>query len=191
MTWAMHTIGYLDLHDTDEAAKNFEKSYSVYVRKPFFVWSETMPGQPAAGNFITGAGGFLQSIINGYGGVRLHFNYMSISNFYVPPKSQSLNFKGLTYLNNRFSLTITSQGATITFVEIDVNHKLKITKNPSKEEYGPQKGTSITLKNDEELILEADQYPFGECKMKEVSASTKVQLSIISVSIFTFLINFL
>lgn len=37
MTWAMHTIGFLDLGDVNKAAEMFDKSYSNYVREPFKV----------------------------------------------------------------------------------------------------------------------------------------------------------
>jgi hypothetical protein len=48
----MHTIGFLDLDDEVEAKKVFERSYSLYTREPFKVWSEVLPGVEGAGNFI-------------------------------------------------------------------------------------------------------------------------------------------
>ncbi len=54
MTWSMHAIGFLDIKDEEEAAKNFEKAWSVYTHEPFLTWSENQPNIPAAGNFITG-----------------------------------------------------------------------------------------------------------------------------------------
>lgn len=167
MTWAMHTIGFLDLNDEADAAKLLERSYSLYTREPFKVWSEAIPGVDGAGNFITGAGGFLQSIINGYGGVRLHFDRLTISNFYVPPFSSSLQFNGITYLNNRFSLVITDDQATVTFKEIDREHPVKVTLNPSNTVTTPSVGAVFRFKRNEELVIEPTKNPFGTCTMKE------------------------
>lgn len=94
MTWAMHVIGHLELNELNEASVMFERSYKPYIREPFNVWSEAPPGTNGAGNFITGAGGFLQSIINGYGGVRLHFDRLEITKTLVPPGTTNLTFNG-------------------------------------------------------------------------------------------------
>lgn len=94
MTWAMHVIGHLDLNEINEATELFNRSYQPYMRKPFNVWTETMEGVGGAGNFITGAGGFLQLIINGYGGVRLHNDYLKISNIRLPPGTNRLTLNG-------------------------------------------------------------------------------------------------
>jgi trehalose/maltose hydrolase-like predicted phosphorylase len=66
MTWGMHSIGFLELdgQDTDKSYRLFNKSYAN-VKDPYFVWTESPSG--GAINFITGAGGFLQTYLNGYG----------------------------------------------------------------------------------------------------------------------------
>lgn len=68
MTWAMFAIGHWDVGDVDEAEALFNRSFAN-VQQPFGVWTETPSGGTT--NFITGAGGFLQAVINGLGGVRL------------------------------------------------------------------------------------------------------------------------
>ena len=68
MTWAMFAVGYLDVGSNDLAYSNFVRGYAN-VQQPFQVWRETPTG--GAINFLTGAGGFLQSVIFGYGGLRL------------------------------------------------------------------------------------------------------------------------
>ena len=68
MTWAMFAIGHWDVGDVDAAQALFNRSFAN-VQQPFGVWTETPTG--GATNFITGAGGFLQAVINGLGGVRL------------------------------------------------------------------------------------------------------------------------
>lgn len=69
MTWGMHSIGYLDLQDYPQAAKFFNMSFQDNMHAPLQVWTETPDGN--AVNFITGAGGFLQTVIAGYPGVRI------------------------------------------------------------------------------------------------------------------------
>jgi Glycosyl hydrolase family 65 central catalytic domain len=167
MTWAMHTVGFLDLQDQVEAAKVFERSYSVYTREPFKVWSEVIPGVQGAGNFITGAGGFLQSIINGYGGVRLHFDRLSITNFFVPPQSTSLDFSGIAYLNNRFSLRITGEQAEVKFTGVNPFRQIKATLRGSQSFESVNVGLTITFNRSQELVLEPINNPFGICEMKE------------------------
>eukprot|EP00981_Chlorochromonas_danica_P008125 scaffold2028_cov181-Ochromonas_danica.AAC.3 len=71
MTWGMHSIGYLDLSDYTQAAKYFNMSFQDNLHSPLQVWTETPDGN--AVNFITGAGGFLQTMIAGYPGVRINF----------------------------------------------------------------------------------------------------------------------
>jgi trehalose/maltose hydrolase-like predicted phosphorylase len=68
MTWSAFAIAYLDLNMTVEAAKFFQLSYAN-SHVPYGVWTETPTGGSV--NFITGAGGFLQGVMFGYGGIRV------------------------------------------------------------------------------------------------------------------------
>jgi hypothetical protein len=68
MTWAMFAIGHWDAGDVDKAQTLFNRSFAN-VQEPYGVWTETPSGGTT--NFITGAGGFLQAVINGLAGVRL------------------------------------------------------------------------------------------------------------------------
>lgn len=176
MTWAMHTVGFLDLHDEEEAAKVFERSFNQYTREPFKVWSEVIPGTVGAGNFITGAGGFLQSVINGYGGVRLHFDRLSITNFYVPPQSTSLEFSGITYLNNLFSLSISGTQAIVKFIRLDPEHIIKVHLG-DKEFTQTEILSGITFNRDQELNMEAAIKPFNTCEMKKTEMGQKAGVS--------------
>lgn len=42
------------------------------------MWSES-PNESGALNFITGMGGFLQALIFGYGGVRIHLDHLEVN----------------------------------------------------------------------------------------------------------------
>uniref|UniRef100_A0A1B0CRF8 Protein-glucosylgalactosylhydroxylysine glucosidase n=1 Tax=Lutzomyia longipalpis TaxID=7200 RepID=A0A1B0CRF8_LUTLO len=113
MTWSMHVVGHLDIGELEEAAENFRKSYN-YIRTPFMVWSEVVEGFEGAGNFITGAGGFLQGIINGYAGVRLHQESLTIERPRIPPGITSLTINRITYLGSTFSITLHENDAAVT-----------------------------------------------------------------------------
>jgi len=72
MTWSMFAVGYFSIKVTDTAMEYFLKGFP-----PFYEWYEAAGGAGCRGqfpqcysNFITGAGGFLQSIWAGLGGLR-------------------------------------------------------------------------------------------------------------------------
>ncbi|GMI29495.1 hypothetical protein TeGR_g5640 [Tetraparma gracilis] len=72
MTWAMHAVGFLELLEesdsADDAGALFNRSFAN-VKEPFLTWTETPEG--GAVGFITGAGGFLQGLYSGWGGLRV------------------------------------------------------------------------------------------------------------------------
>ncbi|XP_035912953.1 protein-glucosylgalactosylhydroxylysine glucosidase-like [Anopheles stephensi] len=115
MTWAIHTIGHLDLNEPDHAAAMFRKSYKQYLRAPFHVWSENGDGADGAGNFITGAGGFLQSLINGYAGVRLRHGKLVIANARLPPGTTRLFLPELNFGGVKFALDVGQNSFRVTF----------------------------------------------------------------------------
>ncbi|XP_038111068.1 protein-glucosylgalactosylhydroxylysine glucosidase isoform X2 [Culex quinquefasciatus] len=127
MTWAIHAVNHLDLGEEREAARRFEQSYRDYVRGPYRVWSEVGPGQSGARNFITGAGGFLQAVINGYGGVRVFLDHLEIQNSRLPPGSAtSFKIKGLQYLGARLTLTVTTSSTKLSVEQICQNMAIQI-----------------------------------------------------------------
>ena len=90
MTWGMHAVGYLELNDGlggydggheeggpqkdddgddgDVINSNFNRSFAN-AQPPFYVWTETPTG--GAVNFLTGVGGFLQTVLFGLPGMRV------------------------------------------------------------------------------------------------------------------------
>eukprot|EP00937_MAST-01D_sp_MAST-1D-sp2_P001773 g1773.t1 len=78
MTWGAFALAFKDAGLHADAAAYFEKGHALNNRGPFFAWHEGLPIDCAGGrepcdhqgcpNFLTGAGGFLQSVINGYAG---------------------------------------------------------------------------------------------------------------------------
>ena len=84
-------------------------------------------------NFLTGAGGFIQSIQNGYGGLKMYDNYMLLA-----PKDVSLlgakfiKMRGVNYLGGSFDLTFDGTIATINILNgpsvnsQTTNYKLRV-----------------------------------------------------------------
>lgn len=117
MTWAMHAIGHIDLEDYTSAANMFRKGYAPYLRTPFMVWSEATEEFEGVGNFITGAGGFLQSVINGYGGVRFHPEHLEIRRTVLPPGTTKLTINSIQYLKAKLKIVCEADKTTITVLE--------------------------------------------------------------------------
>ncbi len=70
MTWSVFAIGWMNVHNYSRASALFQRGYVNNVNPPFNVWSEVPHGRGTI-NFITGAGGFLQSALFGALGMRI------------------------------------------------------------------------------------------------------------------------
>lgn len=94
MTWSMHAIGHLEIETLSE--EMFNRTYVTYMQSPYFVWNEYSNGYSGgAGNFITGAGGFMQLIMYGFAGIRINVDSLSIRKPQLPPNTNELKFNGL------------------------------------------------------------------------------------------------
>jgi len=102
MTWGMHAIGYIMSGKGYEAqaAANFDRSFAN-VKQPYLIWTETPTG--GATNFITGAGGFLQTITFGYFGLRIHRDHVTLSPSMMEGATVMEN-RGLQYLGRSFTV---------------------------------------------------------------------------------------
>ena len=114
MTWSMFSLGWLDAHDQAEAASNFVRG-GANQQPPFKVWTETPRGGTV--NFITGAGGFLQSLINGYVGVRIEKEQLKLVPAPQPPNVTQLRLRGVHYLGNRIAIAIRAKAFTVALLE--------------------------------------------------------------------------
>jgi len=109
MTWGMFSLGYLELGDYASAASYFNQSFAN-AQQPFLVWTETPTGGTT--NFITGAGGFLQAVLFGYGGWRLHSDHINFNPNLIESTSW-IRFRGVNYLGNTFNFAYNQQNITI------------------------------------------------------------------------------
>lgn len=87
------------------------------VRKYLFtinqVWTERRDSWGAV-NFITGAGGFLQAVIYGYGGFRLQDSELAF-NPTLPPEVTKMSIR-LNFLGSCMDFVISERNLTITIV---------------------------------------------------------------------------
>lgn len=125
MTYSLTVINYLEIDETNEAQKILARSYQPYLRAPFNVWNEVVANGTGATNFITGAGGFLQTIFNGYLGLRYHLDRLEI----IKPKLPLVNVtriyvRGFTYLSSKFSLKVEREHKSLMFYELADELKL-------------------------------------------------------------------
>lgn len=146
MTWSMHAIGHLDLQDNYKAAFMFNKSYLGYVREPFKVWSELQRPDIGAVNFFTGMGGFLQTLIFGYGGIRIHLDRLEITRPQLPPDTKTFKIQGIRYLGSRLNLEIQNSSALLLMISINDNWPLVL--DNGKQNVTLLSGMTVTLTGD-------------------------------------------
>jgi trehalose/maltose hydrolase-like predicted phosphorylase len=109
MTWALFAIGWLDIGEHGRALALFRRGYAN-ARAPFQVWTEGADGGGCI-SFLTGAGGFLQSVINGYLGVRLGAESLILRPVAPPGNATALAVRGLNWHGRRLKLRVDATGA--------------------------------------------------------------------------------
>ena len=95
------------------------------MQKPFFVWTEsTTPKQHKSlkdhgcYNFLTGTGGFIQSVVYGYGGIRFKKGLLEMQP-QLPPNATHFKLRGINYASvGQLSLALNE-----TVVEICLSSK--------------------------------------------------------------------
>lgn len=134
MTWGMHSVNFLDIKDFVEADRLFFRSFRENIRKPFNVWTEVGPEFVGAINFITGAGGFLQVILDGYGGVRPKLGWLNIRHPRPLPTEGSMTIEGLRFLGSKYNIFVDRTESWVQFTELSSNKPLKIIYGDGSEE---------------------------------------------------------
>jgi len=102
MTWGMFSAGYVELGEGFEsaAAANLNRSFAN-AQAPFLVWTETPTG--GAPNFLTGAGGFLQTAFQGYTGLRLNDTALALRP-QLPEGAGTIKLRGFAYRGRRLDI---------------------------------------------------------------------------------------
>ncbi len=123
MTWGMHAIGYIEANQLATAAANFNRSFAN-SQAPFGVWTETPTGGTT--NFLTGIGGFLQTVLFGYPGVRLNTT-LAVAPVLLEFAS-SVRLRGIHFVyGSVFQLDYDARTVTFTLVVPPTTGKLLLT----------------------------------------------------------------
>jgi trehalose/maltose hydrolase-like predicted phosphorylase len=109
MTWSMTAVGYLEIGQPSVAAAYFKEGYAN-IQEPFNIWLETPTG--GATNFLTGAGGFLQSVMFGYGGLRLNGTALWLDP-QLPLDTAGIRLLGIEYLASTLDIEWNSTTVTV------------------------------------------------------------------------------
>ena len=140
----------IDLKNYTLAAETFRKSL-LNIHPPFNIISETPDPYKhfldmGSFNFLTGAGGFLQSVQNGYGGLRANDDFLLLN---PQPFTQlnvtSMKLRGVHYVGGKFDLFFDGTKATITVTQLPINRTCFIIEDSfgSKKEIGPNRPISF------------------------------------------------
>uniref|UniRef100_A0A7S2I3Z8 Glycoside hydrolase family 65 C-terminal domain-containing protein n=1 Tax=Alexandrium andersonii TaxID=327968 RepID=A0A7S2I3Z8_9DINO len=117
MTWSMFAIGWFSVGNYQRSVPHFLKGFHN-AQPPFGVWTEYPAGAkdfPGCVNFVTGAGGFLQSLVFGTSGMRMRRDGL---HFDPPPPSATgtaarrLVLHSFHYLGWRLRQEVTEASAT-------------------------------------------------------------------------------
>nr|XP_018670417.1 protein-glucosylgalactosylhydroxylysine glucosidase-like isoform X4 [Ciona intestinalis] len=82
MTWGMFAINWLQLNDTENAKLMYRRQLrNIHI--PFNIWSENADSSGAV-NFLTGMGGYLQSVLYGYFGLRYRNGSVTLNPTLIP-----------------------------------------------------------------------------------------------------------
>jgi trehalose/maltose hydrolase-like predicted phosphorylase len=103
MAQAIFSILWNRLGNTEKAYLQFNRSYLPNKVPPFGVLAETPGGTNPY--FATGAGGFLQNLLYGFGGLDLNEDGLTqIKDIHIPEKWNSLTLKGIGLKKETFTI---------------------------------------------------------------------------------------
>ena len=101
MTQAIFSLLYARLGEADKAWYFFQDAYIPNLNPPFRVISETQEGRNPY--FVTGAGGILQSVLMGFGGLNITDNGIKqLKSTILPPHWKKLILKGIGVKREEF-----------------------------------------------------------------------------------------
>jgi trehalose/maltose hydrolase-like predicted phosphorylase len=100
MTHAIFSILYERLGLPEKAYRDFKEGYTPNLRPPFGVMAETATGNNPY--FATGAGGMLQAMLNGFGGLEITPAGVTQLKTRLPPAWRSLRLTGIGLSKNTY-----------------------------------------------------------------------------------------
>jgi len=151
MTTPMHTIVWLQLGELALAEAEFNRSmhaacYGPYnVRNEVDVHPDIVGGHFNNSRFLTGDGGFLQAIVNGYGGIRILDDTLKLYQPILPMSVGEMNLRGLTWHNRYFNYTLGIESATISVYSTSPSGGLSIINAQGNCVTAVPGGSAVTL----------------------------------------------
>jgi len=119
MTECIHLSNWLDLEEFEKAEFAFNRSKHAACYGPFNVRNEVdlygHGGVFINSHFLTGEGGFLQAMINGWGGVRINEDGIRL-NPYMPNNVTRIIFSKIHYMNNEIRVSFDSLSLVLELV---------------------------------------------------------------------------
>ncbi len=103
MTFGIFCVQYARLGDAKKAEEMFRRSYRPNMRPPFGVFAETATSHNPY--FATGAGGMLQAVIYGFGGLDITDEGIIQHNTVLPASWKKLTIKGIGAERKTFTVT--------------------------------------------------------------------------------------
>eukprot|EP01047_Picozoa_sp_COSAG01_P031529 COSAG01_NODE_2241_length_8086_cov_25.173282_6_plen_454_part_00 len=108
---SIYSIAWLALGNRSAALTQWDAAFAHMDCDHFYLWREELSGGHS--NFITGAGGFLQNIIQGWAGLRVQAGALVLRKPTLPPTVESVRLRELQLDGVPFSVWYDAQ--TITF----------------------------------------------------------------------------
>jgi len=116
MYWWAFVVAWLQVGNRTRADVDFGRVTARNVFGPFHTWTEA-PGGGGCPNFVTGAGGYLQALWAGYGGVRLTDESLLLQQPRLPPNATALHLRGLAYRGSLLDVRITADQVQLSLGE--------------------------------------------------------------------------
>lgn len=105
-------------------------------------------------NFITGAGGFLQAITFGYGGIRLTLDALDIMPpSRLPNNATALIFHGLKYYGGVFDLKVENQMYYLTVEALDLDQGQTLLYEHSQRNGTLTKNSILNFPTETRLVI--------------------------------------
>ena len=112
-----NSIAWLEMGNRSAADAQFDLAFTHMDLKHFNVFEERNTGTFGHLNFITGAGGYQQNVVNGYLGLRYTKDGVDLRPVLPPHGVTSVKLRGLSLAGSRIDLLLGSEAVTLMLVE--------------------------------------------------------------------------
>jgi len=113
-----YSISWLALSNRTAADTQFALAFEHMDTAHFYVWSEIAHEGVQSGhlNFLTGAGGYLQNLIYGYGGLRYAEDELSVRPLLPPDSVTALRLRAVAFMGCRLTFAYNVSTLLVTLV---------------------------------------------------------------------------